>query len=113
MRKGFTLLEVLIALSVLAISMLGIYSLLNQGISMTDYSKSKLTVINLGYERVLRQIHYPRISLSGTEEHDNKTFTYTPHRANTLLPGVGSVLLQVKGPDAIVTYEYFERNSSL
>ena len=113
MKKGFTLLEVLIALSVLAISMLGIYSLLNQSITMTDYSKSRLTVINMGYERVLRQVHYPRVSLGGTEERDNKTYTYVYHRHNTLLPGVTNVLLQVKGPDAIVTYEYFERGSGL
>lgn len=110
MRKGFTLIEVLVALSVLSISMLGIYALLNHAISTTDYSQSKLFAVNAGYERLLKQIHYPRISFSENEELDNKTLTFTEKRQNTLLPGIMDVIMTVKSSEAAVEYEYFERS---
>jgi len=50
-NKGFTLLEVLIALSVLAISMLGVYSLLNQSISMEYKRSDREFLLQYGYEK--------------------------------------------------------------
>lgn len=104
------MLEVLIALSVLAISMLGIYSLINQSVTMTEYGKDKLYVVDKGYERVLKQVHYPRISMGETEEAEGHTITYSYTKRSTIFPGITNVILRVKSESAAVSYEYFERS---
>ena len=45
LEKGFTLLEVMIALAVLSISMLGIYSLQNMSLKTLISAKEKMFVI--------------------------------------------------------------------
>ena len=45
LKKGFTLLEVMIALAVLSISMLGIYSLQNMSLKTLISAKEKMFVI--------------------------------------------------------------------
>jgi len=43
--KGFSLLEVLIALTIFAISAFGIYGLLNQCLNVQDYTEKRLSLI--------------------------------------------------------------------
>lgn len=52
-KKGFTLLEVLIALTITAISVMGIYNLLNISINTLNYAKNKLGIVNKAYEYFL------------------------------------------------------------
>lgn len=52
-KKGFTLLEVLIALVITAISVMGIYNLLNISINTLNYAKNKLDILNIAYEYFL------------------------------------------------------------
>ncbi len=51
---GFTLLEVLIAITVLAISLSGIYFLLRSNIYTTEYSSNKVKLMESGTEIVYR-----------------------------------------------------------
>jgi prepilin-type N-terminal cleavage/methylation domain-containing protein len=109
--KGFTLIEVLVAISVLAVSMLGVYSLVNQSIFMVSRGRERDFVSDKAFERVALLLHYPRSTREPSEEVEGKgEITYEVKRTPTLLPGVASVILTVKSKDAAVSYEYFERN---
>lgn len=109
MKKGFTFIEVLIALSVLAISMLGIYSILNSSINMTTRAKSRLLLIDKGYERVLKHVYYPRLSLPTEETEPWGTVRFTYETSQTFLPGLNQVIMRAESDTATVIYEYFER----
>ena len=108
-RKGFTLVEVLVALTILGISMMGIYGILHQSLFITQNSKNKLYIIDKGYERIPKHTHYPRIALGSTESDDIDETEYEYIKQNTLLPGVSEVTLVVKSKSAIISYVYFER----
>ncbi|MDR2400419.1 MAG: prepilin-type N-terminal cleavage/methylation domain-containing protein [Deferribacteraceae bacterium] len=111
LSAAFTLIEVIVAISVLAVAMLGVYSLVNQSIFMATYGREKDFVSDRAFERVALSLHYPRSSWEPSEEVKGKgKITYEVQRTPTLLPGVTSVILTVKSNDAAVIYEYFERN---
>jgi prepilin-type N-terminal cleavage/methylation domain-containing protein len=109
-RTGFTLLEVLVAISILAISMLGIYSLLSHSIRTTQYSKDRLLLIDKGYERVIMAIHFPRIALPSSEEVNGEIIEFEYLESHTVIPGVSEVILRVTSRAAATSYEYFKRN---
>ena len=100
--------EILIAVSVLSIVMLGIYSLLNSSVRITTFSKNKMLVIDKGYERLLKHTHYPRISLPSSETEGDLTINYTYKRESTSIPSVQKVQMQVESESSMVIYEYFE-----
>jgi type II secretion system protein I len=109
-KNGFTLLEVLIALSIFAMSMLGIYSLVNHSANMLNYGRDKLYISDKAYERVMLSIFYPAVSYAAVEDTENYgTISYDSVKNPTLLPGVRSVILTAKSDSASVTFEYFER----
>lgn len=58
-KKGFTLLEVLIALSITAISLMGIYHLTEFSISTLSTSKNRYDIINQANEYILIKNKYP------------------------------------------------------
>ncbi|MCB4205578.1 prepilin-type N-terminal cleavage/methylation domain-containing protein [Deferribacterales bacterium Es71-Z0220] len=58
-KKGFTLLEVLIALSITAISLMGIYHLIEFSLSTLSSSKNRYTLINQANEYLLIKNKYP------------------------------------------------------
>ena len=107
--KAFTLVEALVALSILGISMLGIYGILNQSLLITKNSQNRLYLVDKGYERILKHTHYPRIALNNVESDNGTETEYEYIRQSTLIPGVSEVTLIVKSKDAIINYVYFER----
>jgi prepilin-type N-terminal cleavage/methylation domain-containing protein len=109
-RSGFTLLEVLIAVAILAVSMLGIYSLLNHSILTTQYSRDRHLLIDKGYERIIMSIHHPRVALPRSEEVNGVTIEYEYLESNTVIPGVSEVILRITSRSAATSYEYFKRN---
>ena len=73
---AFTLLEVLIALSVLAISMLGVYSLLNQSLSMEFKRGDREFLFQYGYERMLQKLNFPDSDLKDAENIMGNSISY-------------------------------------
>lgn len=76
LNRAFTLLEVLIALSVLAISMLGVYSLLNQSISMEYKRSDREFLMQYGYERMLKKLNYQDSDLKDAENILGNSISY-------------------------------------
>ncbi|MDR0453215.1 MAG: prepilin-type N-terminal cleavage/methylation domain-containing protein [Deferribacteraceae bacterium] len=107
--KAFTLVEVLVAMSILGISMLGIYGVLNNALFTTKNTQNRLYLIDKGYERILKHTHYPRIAQSDTESDNGTETEYEYIKKNTLLPGVTEITMVVKNKDAVINYVYFER----
>jgi prepilin-type N-terminal cleavage/methylation domain-containing protein len=75
-NKAFTLLEVLFALSVLSISMLGVYSLLNQSISMEYKRSDREFLLQYGYERMLKKINFSDSNLKDAENIMGNSISY-------------------------------------
>ncbi len=51
-KKGFTLIEMLVAISIFSVSLLGIMSVLASGVSDTSYAKRKMTATYLAQEGI-------------------------------------------------------------
>jgi prepilin-type N-terminal cleavage/methylation domain-containing protein len=103
-RNGFTLLEVLIALTLLAISFTGIFFLLNQSLDIERYSKDKTVAILKGYEKVIKYIDFNE-SLSDDDENNIK---YEMEKKSTMYPSVSEVHLKVINGEASQTYVFYE-----
>ena len=110
MRKGFTLLEVLIALSVLSISMLGIYRLSAMSVDTADYAAKKAVVVESGYQRVLEILNYPGKVFKSTGENAlGYEVKYSTEELPTILPGVDEISLKAEYEGVESTYIYYER----
>ncbi len=107
-NKGFTLLEVLIALTILAISFAGIFFLLNQSINLEIYAKEKRFVIEKGYEKVLTLIDYKNDLTDLVEQSNGKTINYSLTKNPTLMENILQCELNVKTKDSSITYYYYE-----
>ena len=110
-EKGFTLLEVLIALAVLSISMLGVYSLLNMSLDTVSYAKDKMFVIERGYDRISRQINYPNKAFEEKEEYDGVIVTYQFKKEATGLPMVEKIIMTVSTDRAETYFVYYEQKA--
>lgn len=109
LKRGFTLMEVLISLAVLSISMLGIYSLLNMSLDTVGYAKDKMFVIERGYDRISRQINYPNKAFEEREEYNGTTVTYSFKRESSGIPSVEKVTMTVTSDKAETSFVYYER----
>ena len=103
-NKGFTLLEILIALTLLAISFTGIYFLLNQSIDIENYSKEKTVSILKGYEKVILYIDYNEM----LSDDDKENIKYELEKKPTIYPSVSEIHLKVIHGDATQTYVFYE-----
>lgn len=112
-KKGFTLLEVLIALSVLSISMLGVYSLIQISMDTSIYASDKLFVIERGYDRLSRQIIYPTKAFEDTEVYDNITVKYSFEKTSTPIPSIEEVRMKVSTDKAETEFIYYAQSGQL
>lgn len=103
-KKGFTLLEVLIALTLLAISFTGIFFLLNQSVDIERYSKDKIVVILKGYEEVVKYLSYNTI----VENDEKEKVQYELIKKPTNYPSLYEFNLKTEYGDATQTYVFFQ-----
>jgi len=109
-KKGFTLLEVLISLTVLSISMLGIYRLSAISVDTSDYAIKKAIVVESGYQRVLEVLNYPGKVFKDTGENAlGYEVKYSSEEQPTLFPGVDEITLTAEYEGATSTYVYYEK----
>lgn len=109
-KQGFTLLEVLIALAVLSISMLGVYSLLKMSLDTNIYARDKYFVIERAYDRISRQISYPSKIYEDTEEYDGIKVKYSFERKATAIPTIQEVHMTVTTDKAEAVFVYYEQS---
>jgi len=107
--KGFTLIEILIALAILSLSMLGIYRLTFVSLNASEYSVRKASVNEAGYLRVLEELNYPGRNFSEENELDDGTeIKFSSEKGTSLYPGVDEVKLTAEAKDAKSVYYYYE-----
>lgn len=110
-KAGFTLIEVLIALAVLSISMLGVYSLLNMSTDTLISAQDKMFVIERGYDRISKQINYPSKAYEEKEEYNGVMVNYSVTKDSVGIPGVQQVTLTVSTDKAQTSFIYYEKSS--
>lgn len=107
--KGFTLIEVLIALTVLSISMLGVYSILNMSSRTLISAKERMFVIEKGYDRIARMINFPNKNFENVEDFNGKLITYTFKKESIGIPMVQQVTMTVSSDTATTKFIYYEK----
>ncbi|QAR34247.1 prepilin-type N-terminal cleavage/methylation domain-containing protein [Geovibrio thiophilus] len=108
MRKGFTLLELLIAMVVLSIGMMGIFTLVRQSLDMNDYAKRKLDLLGRGYERVILTLA-EGTTLEDIITDNGTTYTYKLEKQDTGLQGIKECELRITDGTAEMALFYYER----
>ena len=109
LKKGFTLLEVLIALAVLSISILGIYSIQNMSLNAIASSKAKMFVIERAYDRITRQINFPDKAFE--EDYNGTLVHYSFLKEASGVQMVQKVTMTVSTDQATVSFIYYEKAS--
>lgn len=109
MKKGFTLLEVMIALAVLSISMLGIYSLQNMSLKTLISAKEKMFVIERGYDRISRQINFPNKAYEEVEDYNGTLVYYSFLKESSGVPMVQKITMTVSTANASTKFVYYEK----
>ncbi len=109
LKKGFTLLEVMIALAVLSISMLGIYSLQNMSLKTLISAKDKMFVIERGYDRISRQINFPNKAYEEVEEYNGTLVHYSFLKESSGVPMVQKITMTVSTDTASTKFVYYEK----
>jgi prepilin-type N-terminal cleavage/methylation domain-containing protein len=109
--KGFTLLEVLIALAVLSISMLGVYRLSAMSVETSQYAMNKALVAEAGYQRVLEILNYPgKVFRDNGKNPLGDRIYYSSQSDATILPGVDEISLTAEYNGVKTVYVYYEKN---
>lgn len=111
-KKGFTLLEVMIALAVLSISMLGIYSLQNMSLKTLISAKEKMFVIERGYDRISRQINFPNKAYEEVEDYNGTLVYYSFLKESSGVPMVQKITMTVSTNNASTKFVYYEKSTS-
>lgn len=106
--KGFTLLEVLIAITVLSLSMLGVYRISSMSVETSEYAVSKALVTEAGYQRILETMNYPDKVFTDSElNYDDIRINFTEESQPTLFTGVDEISLTAEYEGVASTYVYY------
>lgn len=110
MNKGFTLLEVLIAIALLSISMLGIYRLSFVSLDTTDYALRKAYVNEAAYQRILEQMNYPGKNFRDKKRlPDGTEIKFTTDTVRAIYEDVNEIKLTAEVKDVKTVYYYYEK----
>ncbi|MCD8492478.1 MAG: hypothetical protein LRY51_11595 [Geovibrio sp.] len=96
------------AMVVLSIGMMGIFTLVRQSLDMNDYAKRKLDLLGRGYERVILTLA-ERKTLEEIISDNGTTYTYKLEKKDTGLAGIKACELRVSDGTAEMTLFYYER----
>lgn len=113
MKKGFTLIETLIALAVLSISMMGIYSIMNMSLNSSIRAKERMFLIERGYDRVARKINFPGKAFPEVEDYNGVEVRYHLLEESVGIPGVKQVTMTISTDKAETKFIYYERTAGL
>lgn len=108
--RGFTLLEVLIAIAVLSITMLGIYRMSFVSVSTSNYAKSRAYVDEQCYLRVLEKLNFPNYDFKDEITNDGIKINFTNTKKDSIYSGVQEVKQTAETSDAKAVYYYYEQD---
>ncbi len=109
MNRGFTLLEVLIALVILSIGMLGVYRLAYVSADTASYSEQKAFVTEACYQRVMELMNYPGKNFKDKKRlPDGTEIKFSTETGAALYSEVNEMKLTCESNDIRAVYYYYE-----
>ena len=103
--KGFTLLEVLIAMVIVAISISGIYPLLSRSLDMTLLSEEKIKLINKSFEYIIIKEKFPQSSFF--ERTGNQGLKFQEEKSADIYGIISEYTLTARGKESEISLRYF------
>ncbi len=107
-NKGFTLIEVLVSLTIVGIVGSAIFVVLSQSIYTLDVMKNRLSVLQYGYERVSLELANPKVAfINQIELEDGSLITFESNLNSTILPTLFVTQITTKSDNARSQFYYY------
>lgn len=103
--QGFTLLEVLIAMVIVAISVTGIYSLLSRSLDVNIFSGEKIRLINKSFEYILIKEKFPQSSFF--QKASNQEIKFKEQNSANIYGIMSEYTLTAEGKESEINLKYF------
>lgn len=103
--QGFTLLEVLIAMVIVAISVTGIYSLLSRSLDVNIFSGEKIRLINKSFEYILIKEKFPQSSFF--QKASNQEIKFNDQKSANIYGIISEYTLTAEGKESEINFKYF------
>ena len=100
----------LIALTILSISMLGVFTLVNQAIDIEAYADQKNFLFIQGYERILKTINYPENNYKNAEQVEGRSIKFEEYISEIIIPDFDEVRMEVTSGGMNCNYYYFMKH---
>lgn len=106
--SGFTLIEVLVSLTIVGIVGSAIFVVLSQSLYTLDVMNRRLALLQYGYERVTLELANPKTAfINEVELSDGSILTFESNLNATLLPTLFVTTVTTKSPDATSQFYYY------
>lgn len=107
-NKGFTLIEVLVSLTIVGIVGSAIFVVLSQSLYTLDIMTRRLALMQYGYERVTLELANPKTAfIEQVELSDGSIITFESNLNATILPTLFVTKVSTKSPDATSQFYYY------